>query len=246
MADCTPASERPRRTTQPGRLADLVRQGLRYVPTVARRYRGNGLDIDELIAAGNLGLVEAALRFEPERKVAFITYADWWVRKAIREALETLTGPVRLPRYRYEKLRRLRQTAAEWHNTRGRPPTLDELATEAQLPLRQTEQILAGNPHALSLDQPKHTDSDLPLSESMHDPSTACPQQSLIRRDLGSHLRRELAALDERQQEVIRLRFGLDGNSAMTLRQAAAHLGISRERVRQIELRALLRIRRLL
>jgi len=88
MADCTPTSERPRRTAQPaqpGRLADLVRQGLRYVPAVARRYRGNGLDIDELIAAGNLGLVEAALRFDPERKVAFITYADWWVRKAIRE-----------------------------------------------------------------------------------------------------------------------------------------------------------------
>jgi RNA polymerase sigma factor (sigma-70 family) len=216
------------------------------VPAVARRYRGNGLDKDELIAAGNLGLVEAALRFDASRKVAFITYADWWVRKAILEAIETLSGPVRLPRYRYEKLRRLKQAAARWNSTHGRAPTIDELATDTRLAPRQAEQILASDPHAISLDQPRRPDGTRPLRDSIQDPSTICPQQSLIRRDLGRHLRRELAALDHRERDVIRLRFGLDGEPSRTLREAAAVLGISRERVRQIELGALFKIRRLL
>ena len=246
MADCTPTKERQRSARHPGRLADLVGQGLEYVPAVARRYRGNGLDADELIAAGNLGLVEAALRFDSSRKVTFITYADWWIRKAILEALETLCGPVRLPRYRYDKLRRLKLAAARWNTTHGRAPTLDELATEVHLSVRQAERILANDPRAVSLDQPRHAGAKQPLSDSIHDPNTACPQQSLIRRDLGQHLRRELSTLDDRQRDVIRMRFGLDGETPKTLREAARLLGLSRERVRQIELRALLKIRRLL
>lgn len=245
MANCTPG-----KTGQGGDCGDwglsgLVRQGAAYVPAVARRYAGTGLDRDELIAAGNLGLVQAALRFDPSRNLKFITYAGWWIRKAIVEAIETLSGPVRMPRYRYEKLRWIKRARRRWTVRHGRQPTLDELAAASGVPVKQVRQLLDAEPHGISLDQPTHHD-DRPLSEAIRGPEEACPQRSLIRRDLGSRLRRELARLGPRERKVIRLRFGLDGELPLPLRAVGRLIGLSRERVRRIELEALLKIRRVL
>jgi len=235
------SGRRPR--SSPG-LPELIPQGLAYVPAVARRFAGSGLDRDELISAGNLGLVQAALRFDSSRNTKFITYADWWIRKAIFEAIETLSGPVRLPRYRYERLRWLKQASAQWAASHGDLPSHEQLAGVTGLLLEQVRRLLASEPRGLSLDHPSHPGDDRPMAESIPDPSSACPQQTLIRRDLGQRLRRELGSLEQRAQRVIRLRFGLDGEPPRTLREAARLLGLSRERVRQIELAALLEIRR--
>lgn len=225
-------------------MVHLIQEGLRYVPAVARRYLGNGPDLDELIAAGQLGLVQAAIRFDPERKMKFITYADWWIRKAMREVIETLSGPLRLPRYRYDKLRQLRQARAHWTASHAESPTSEQLASVTGIPAGQVEQILATVPRGVSLDHPTHRGEHRPLGESLQDPGSACPQDSLIRSDLAHRLRNELAALTSRERAVIRLRFGFGGRSALTLRETGRVVGLSRERVRQIELTALLKIRR--
>jgi RNA polymerase primary sigma factor len=213
---------------------------------VARRYVGYGLPLDELIAAGNLGLVEASLRFDPARKVKFITYADWWIRKAILEAMEEQTGPVRLPRYQHERLRALRTTRAELLSRDGGEPDKDDLAREAGLSRRETDLLLRFIPAAVSLEQPVRGQDGRPLREVLPDPDGESPQRSLVRRDLARRLRRQVASLAARETEVILLRFGLHGEPPLTLREAGRRLGISRERVRQLELRALLKLRRAL
>ncbi len=225
-------------------MVRLIQQGLRYVPTVARRYLGNGPDLDELIAAGHLGLVQAAMRFDPERKLKFVTYADWWIRKAILESIETLNGPLRTPRYRYDKLRWLRRAQARWTARHGETPTLEQLASDTGMPIDQVGQLLFNVPRGVSLDHPIHRGEQRPLGESLQDPRSPCPQASLMRSDLARRLRNELAALSSRERAVIRLRFGLDGRTALTLRETGRAVGLSRERVRQIELCALRKIRR--
>ena len=225
-------------------MVHLIQEGLRYVPAVARRYLGNGPDLDELIAAGQLGVVQAALRFEPQRKMKFTTYADWWIRKAILEAIETLSGPLRMPRYRYDRLRWLRQAGATWTARHGETPTTEQLAAVSGMPLHQVEQLLSSVPRGVSLDHPTHGDELRPLGESLRDPRSACPQASLIQSDLARRLRRELAALTARERAVILLRFGFGGRSPLTLRETGRVVDLSRERVRQIERRVLQKIRR--
>jgi len=237
-------SEDPRRP-RPSPVPEWVQQGLRYVPSVARRYLGLGLDLDELIAAGNLGLVEAALRFDPLRKVKFVTYADWWIRKSIMESFEVLRGPVRFPRNRHEKLGWVKKADARWRARFGEAPTVEQLSSVTGLPVVQIERLIRLEPVTVSLDHPRRRGiDDRPLVDSLEEMQSVSPQQILVRRDLAEHLRRHMAALEPRQRQVIDLRFGFDGQPPRTLREVARVLELSRERVRQIELGALLKIRR--
>lgn len=223
--------------------ARLVCENLGYPPAVARRYLGHGLNFDELVAAANLGLVQAALRYDPERNVKFVTYADWWIRKAIIEALETQSGPVRLPRYQYERLRQMRRARAAWTSRFCVEPTADQLAMAAGLPREEVERLLQLSPTITSLEQPSVPGGERPLKELLFDERAESPQGSLLRRDLTARLLRHMASLKEKELRVILLRFGLDGEPAQTLRDTGRQLGISRERVRQIEQRALVKLR---
>jgi RNA polymerase sigma factor (sigma-70 family) len=226
--------------------AERVRSALAYVPVVARRYVGGALDQQELVAAGNLGLVQAALRFDPARKVRFLTYADWWIRKAILEAFEVQSRPVHVPRNQLERMRRIERTRADWVAIHGREPTSEELAGRSELRASASVLLFRSSRRTVSLDQPVRDGERHPLNETLSDPSAESPQGSLVRRELADRLRRLLAALSARERAVIRLRFGLgDDSTGATLRQVARRLGISRERVRQIELRAVLKLRRL-
>ncbi len=222
----------------------LIHEGLSYVPAVARRYLGNGPDLDELIAAGHLGVMQAAIRFDPSRKLKFITYADWWIRKAIVEAIEALSGPLRYPRYRYQRLRWLRQAQAQWSADHGESASYEELASITGIPAERVRRMLSTVPRSVSLDQPTRSGNDLRLGDSLTDPRSISPQDRLARADLALRLRRELASLSDRERAVIRLRFGMAGERPLTLRETARIVGLSRERVRQIELGALLKIRR--
>ncbi len=229
----------------PGASESEIHEVLAFVPSVARRYAGIGLDLDELIAAGNLGLVKAALRFEPARKIKFITYASWWIRKAILEALEQQLGPFRLPRYQHEKLRVLRAARADYRSRIGVEPDDEQLSRASGLSPDDTGLLLRFISSTVSLEQPLNPGDDRPMKELLPDPAPDCPQDNLVRRELTRRVYRQLAALDSREREVIALRFGFDGGTPSTLREAGRQLGISRERVRQVELRALLKLRRL-
>ena len=246
---CCGARESSRASGRPPRADVMQRQierALPYVARVARRYSGCGVETGELRAAGNLGLVEAALRFDPERGVKFITYADWWIRKAILEALEEQSGPLRLPRYQHDRLRALRAARADLIATRGDEPGPEELARRTGVPQSEAYRLLRHQNSAVSLDQPLAHADGRSLGEVLAAPGADNPQRSLVRREMAQRLRHHLSKLNRRDRIVIRLRFGLGLERPRTLREVGRLMGVSRERVRQLELAALLRLRRLL
>jgi RNA polymerase primary sigma factor len=226
-----------------GDPAQWIGTAMAYVPHVARRYVNCGIPFDELVAAGNLGLVEAALRYQPERNVKFVTYADWWVRKSIFKALEEQSGPVRLPRYRQEQLRTIKEGRRSWQRRNGSDPDTDELAGVTGFSRDEVERLRGLGQSALSLDDPSLTGSDRPLVDVLAVEDSAGPQDTLVRSDLVRYVRNLVDTLDPKEQQVIELRFGLQTAEPLTLRAIGARLGISRERVRQIERRALIQLR---
>ncbi len=227
------------------RRSRWIRTALAYVPHVARRYSGCGLPFDELMAAGNLGLVQAALRYEPSRNVKFVTYADWWIRKAIFKALEEQSGAVRLPRYRQEQLRSLREARRDWRRTKGEEPDRDQLASAAGMTARDLERLRTLGQTPLSIEEPASPGGERSLAESLA-ADAGDPQDSLVREDLVRHVRGLLRALPDKERTVILLRFGFGPDEPKTLRQIGCEMGISRERVRQLERRALIHLQRLL
>jgi len=229
-----------------GATEEEVRHALRFVPAVARRYRGLGLSLDELVAAGNLGVVEAATRFDPERKVRFGSYAEWWIRKAVLEAVEEQAGPLRLPRYQWDWIRRLQSMRADWLRSHHEEPDAERLSVAAGLPVADVVRLIRYARSGVSIDEPTSDSEDRPLKELLADSSAEGPLRLLIRAELTSRLKRRVRQLAPRQRDVLRKRFGLEGEQPRTLRQAALELGVSRERVRQIEVSALLELRDLL
>jgi len=243
----TPADEGSARgaTNRPP-SAGWIHDALAYVPSVARRYLGCGLPFEELLAAGNLGLVEAAIRFDPSRNVKFVTYADWWIRKAILSAIEEQSGPVRLPRYRQEQLRTIHDARALLRLRRGHEPHTEELALMTGFSVAEIARLLSIGRQAVSLDKPPASAGEKPLRELLAAESSTCPTATLLSDDEAGQIRRLVAGLRVRERSVLALRYGLHGSAPLTLREIGQRLGISRERVRQIEQRALLHLRNLL
>jgi RNA polymerase primary sigma factor len=222
---------------------DYVHETLCFVPSIARRYLGRGATLDELVAAGNLGLVEAALRFDPGRGVRFTTYANWWIRKAIIDSLGHQAGPMRLPRYQYDKLKCLRDARSRWMTSHGAEPSVEELAGAAGLTTDEVHRLRGLATGTVSLEQPLSPGDTRPAKDVLADPASESPDRVYQRRDLTERLRQRIGELVLRDRQVLALRFGLDGGVALTLRETGRRLGISRERVRQVELRALARLR---
>jgi RNA polymerase primary sigma factor len=217
-----------------------------YVVHVARRYVRLGVALDDLIAAGNLGLVEAALRFDPARNVRFLTYADWWIRKAILDAIADQSGPVRVPRHRQEQLRALADARKRLRAARGCEPSLEESAREAGLADDTLAALLGALRHTVSLEQPAGPGAERTLQETLAQEPASGPHGILAEREGRGRLRLLVARLDPRARAVVILRFGLDEARPRTLREIAGILSVSRERVRQIEQRALGHLRRVL
>lgn len=234
---------------QPTDRADVeswIESALGYVPSVARRYIGCGLPFDELLAAGNVGLVEAGLRFDPARRVKFVTYADWWIRKTILKAIQEQSGAVRLPRYRLERIRMLQDLRAGIRQSTGADPSEEDVARAAGLAVDEVRRLLSGENAAVSLDQPVSSASNRCLGDTLSGTRPADDPEAVILRDYVDHLGRVLEHLSERERQVVALRFGFADDSPRTLREVGRELKLSRERVRQIERQALLRLRKLL
>jgi RNA polymerase primary sigma factor len=215
----------------------LIVSNLRYVVTVARKYVGYGLPLADLINEGNIGLIQAAKRFDPSRGVKFITYATWWIRKAIQHALAAQAGATGLPVKQLGTLLKLAQAHRRAVQQTGEEPSSAELAEELGLPPAEVEALLRVYRHYVSLDVPIGGDGEGSLLDLMQATTVPPAEYSLTKATLTREVADLLGELPAREQQILRLRFGFD-NAPKTLEEIGQVLGLTRERVRQIEQRA--------
>ena len=220
----------------------LLEPNLRLVVSIARRYAGGALTLLDLVQEGNIGLMKAVERFDYHRGFKFSTYATWWIRQAIGRALADQARTIRMPVHIVETMNRLMRERHAFQAEHQREPTVEELARRAGLPEKTVRLVDRSAASPVSLDAPVGVDST--LGEFVRDRLTPSPEDTILRNDLVRRLDAALESLPVREREVLRLRFGLDGEEALTLEEAGARFGVTRERARQIEVQALRRLGR--
>jgi len=220
----------------------LVEANLRFVVKIAKRYHGLRLSLLDLIHEGNLGLIVAAKRFDPSRGVRFISYAVWWIRQSILYAISTYGHPFRVPPKISANLYRINAVLAHQRES-GLQPTLEELTAESGLTATEIELAIQMKQETVSLHQPLYSDGDLSLEEVLPDMAQSSLELKLINYDLKRHLKRVVDQLTSREQQVLILRFGLDGDEPRTLGEIGVQIGVCRERVRQIQVNAMHKLR---
>jgi RNA polymerase primary sigma factor len=225
-------------------LDRLVRSNLRFVVSVAKKYQNQGVALGDLINEGNLGLIRAAHKFDETKGIKFISYAVWWIRQAILQALAEQSRIVRVPLNRAGALHRIGRRSSTLLQELGREPTVEEIANELDLTNEEVQRTLAISQSHLSLDAPLTPGEDNRLLDYLPDQISSGPDDETYERALATTIEEALGTLKEREARVLRLYFGLDdGKDPMTLEEIGALLGITRERVRQIKEKALLRLR---
>ena len=226
-------------------LQRLVEANLRFVVSYAKRYRGLGLSFLDLIHEGTLGLIEAAKRFDPERNVKFISYAVWWVRQAIFHALSEHTRVFRLPQKLSGQISKVGNARQQLATELNRSPTNEEVAEKTSLSLQEVEELLKVAGDDLSLSSAVGEDGTLELGDTLEQETIPSVELELMKSSFEEQIRRAmLEELDEKEQGVIKMRFGLDGEEPRTLQEIGEELGLSRERIRQIESKAKEKLRR--
>ncbi len=225
-------------------LNELVEANLRFVVSYSKRYRGLGLSFIDLIHEGNLGLIEAAKRFDPERNVKFISYAVWWIRQAIFHSLAEHTRVFRLPPKMSGQVSRLGNARDRLAAELERSPTSEELAKETDLSVNAVEDLLRIAGEDLSLSSTVGEDGTLELGDTLEQETVPEVEGEMIRSSFEEQIQKIVSELDEKEQEVIKMRFGLDGEEPQTLQEIGERLGLSRERIRQIESKAKEKLRR--
>src|SRR5206468_2537947 len=221
---------------------ELIEANLRLVVSVAKHYRGSGLSLLDLVQEGNIGLMKGVDRFQYRRGFRFSTYATWWIRQAVTRAIAEHSRTIRLPVHIVEALNRISRVQRTMINETGRKPTPEELAQWTGVSAQKVRLILESSRPPLSLETPIGEDSA--LGDFLEDTSTTSPTESLLNRDLATHVERALATLSAREKEILRLRFGLGQAGGHTLEEIAKRFALSRERIRQIEAEALQKLRR--
>jgi RNA polymerase primary sigma factor len=224
-------------------LEKLTKANLRFVVSVAKNYQNQGLSLADLINEGNIGLIKAAKRFDETRGFKFISYAVWWIRQAILQALAEQSRIVRLPLNRVGTLHKIGKVSSSLEQAYGRNPSPDEIAKELELSESEVADTLKISNSHLSLDQPFSVSEDNSLIDILEDEYQPGPDEALLDMSLKLEIEKALDTLTPREAEVINLYFGLRSEKALTLEEIGARFNLTRERVRQIKEKAIRRLR---
>jgi RNA polymerase primary sigma factor len=224
-------------------LKRLVEANLRFVVSYVKKYRGMGLGMLDLINEGNLGLIEAARRYDPGRNVRFISYAVWWVRQAVIHALSRSVRIYNLPQKLSDQIAAMKRKVSQLKGELGREPTREEIARSMDISEEDVEdlEILAGRDVSLS---GRLSDSNLELEGKIGDDSSPSVEYQIVKSSIQHRIRDILAELDEKEALVLKLRFGLDDDRPQTLQEIGTKLNLTRERIRQIEQKAMRKLAR--
>jgi RNA polymerase primary sigma factor len=224
-------------------LEKLIKANLRFVVSVAKQYQNQGLSLGDLINEGNLGLIKAAKRFDPTRGFKFISYAVWWIRQSILQALAEQSRIVRLPLNRVGALNKIGKKFSELEQEFEREPSPSEIAEQLDMSLYEVDKTLQISGRHLSVDQPFVQGEDNKLLDVMADDNQLPPDYILMKESLRTEVERALKSLTDREAEVIRLYFGIEREHPLTLEEIGEKFNLTRERVRQIKEKAIRRLR---
>lgn len=224
-------------------LDKLVKANLRFVISVAKEYQGQGLPLQDLISEGNLGLIKAAQRFDETRGFKFISYAVWWIRQSILQALAEQSRVVRLPLNRVGAINKVGRVLEKLEKRYGREPSMAEVADTMEMTDYEVADVLKTSARHLSLDEPFKEEEGNNLLDVLESDRYAPPDDTLMQESLKEEIDKVLVTLKPREAEIIRLYFGLEGDRPLTLEEIGEHFKLTRERVRQIKEKALRRMR---
>ncbi|MDQ3575206.1 MAG: sigma-70 family RNA polymerase sigma factor [Actinomycetota bacterium] len=245
-AKCSPARKRQlRRLVRDGEAAELrfVQSNLRLVVSIAKKYQASGVPLLDLVQEGNLGLMHAVEKFDHRKGFKFSTYATWWIRQSITRGIANTGRSIRLPVHAGDMVKQLQRVRAELEDQLGRCPTTAEIASAMEEPFETVRTLLFHLSDPMSLSAPLRSDSDAEFGDVVADPSAVSPEEATLEAALASEVDKVLRPLGNRERAILRLRYGLDGGEPRTLEDVGEQLSLTRERIRQIEAKAMSKLR---